>query len=249
MTLLDWCQNNDVPLLYASSASVYGGSGPFREERANSPLNVYGYSKFLFDQHVRRLCPSERRRSSACATSMSTGRGSSTRGTAPRRFSFSSAVSNRGPCAVVRRIGRLRGRRATARFRSVQDVVEVNLDFLITRSAAESQRRQWQSGDVSTVAAATISLSHCRGTARQSVEELVAARSSANSRSHRTRRALQSYTEADSRGFAARAIAPMTPVKGRDSIRRASDFIFARLRVIARRTADIARPRYQPCAP
>jgi ADP-L-glycero-D-manno-heptose 6-epimerase len=54
--LLEWCQNNDVPFLYASSAAVYGGGNVFREERAcEAPLNIYGYSKFLFDQHVRRM--------------------------------------------------------------------------------------------------------------------------------------------------------------------------------------------------
>src|SRR5688572_10983567 len=53
--LLDWCQDDEVPLLYASSASVYGSGPHFREERAcERPLNVYGYSKFLFDQLVRR---------------------------------------------------------------------------------------------------------------------------------------------------------------------------------------------------
>jgi ADP-L-glycero-D-manno-heptose 6-epimerase len=57
--LLDWCQEEEVPLVYASSASVYGaGAAGFREERAcEAPLNVYGYSKFLFDQHVRRTLP------------------------------------------------------------------------------------------------------------------------------------------------------------------------------------------------
>ena len=56
MTLLEYCQNEDVPLLYASSASVYGGGDVFKEEREfEAPLNVYGYSKFLFDQHVRRM--------------------------------------------------------------------------------------------------------------------------------------------------------------------------------------------------
>jgi ADP-L-glycero-D-manno-heptose 6-epimerase len=54
-TLLDWCQEAEVPLLYASSASVYGSGPEFREERScERPLNVYGYSKFLFDQLVRR---------------------------------------------------------------------------------------------------------------------------------------------------------------------------------------------------
>ncbi len=53
--LLDWCQEEEVPLLYASSAAVYGASTAFREERpCERPLNVYGYSKVLFDAHVRR---------------------------------------------------------------------------------------------------------------------------------------------------------------------------------------------------
>jgi ADP-L-glycero-D-manno-heptose 6-epimerase len=56
--LLDWCQEEEVPLLYASSAAVYGASATFREERRfEAPLNVYGYSKFLFDQLVRRRLP------------------------------------------------------------------------------------------------------------------------------------------------------------------------------------------------
>ena len=54
--LLDWCQEEEVPFLYASSAAVYGaGKNGFRVEReCEAPLNVYGYSKFLFDQLVRR---------------------------------------------------------------------------------------------------------------------------------------------------------------------------------------------------
>jgi ADP-L-glycero-D-manno-heptose 6-epimerase len=44
-----------VPFIYASSASVYGAGSVFGESRENErPLNVYGYSKFLFDQAVRR---------------------------------------------------------------------------------------------------------------------------------------------------------------------------------------------------
>ena len=53
--LLDWCQDEDVPLLYASSASVYGAGRAFAEARENEkPLNVYAYSKFLLDQYARR---------------------------------------------------------------------------------------------------------------------------------------------------------------------------------------------------
>lgn len=55
LELLNYCQNEEVPFLYASSASVYGGGGVFQENREyESPLNVYAYSKFLFDQIVRR---------------------------------------------------------------------------------------------------------------------------------------------------------------------------------------------------
>jgi ADP-L-glycero-D-manno-heptose 6-epimerase len=54
--LLEWCQEEEVPLLYASSASVYGAGPEYREERAcERPLNVYAYSKFLFDQGVRAM--------------------------------------------------------------------------------------------------------------------------------------------------------------------------------------------------
>jgi ADP-L-glycero-D-manno-heptose 6-epimerase len=54
--LLEWCQDEGVPFIYASSAAVYGAGPEFREERRyEKPLNVYGYSKFLFDGYVRRI--------------------------------------------------------------------------------------------------------------------------------------------------------------------------------------------------
>ena len=57
--LLDACQAQGTRLLYASSAATYGGSDSFREEpQFEKPLNVYGYSKLLFDNVVRRMLPS-----------------------------------------------------------------------------------------------------------------------------------------------------------------------------------------------
>lgn len=54
--LLHHCLNNKIPYLYASSAAVYGGAKAFVESPENElPLNVYGYSKLLFDQYVRRI--------------------------------------------------------------------------------------------------------------------------------------------------------------------------------------------------
>ncbi len=57
-TLLHYCQAKKISFLYASSAAVYGAGKVFCERRDHeAPLNVYGYSKFLFDQYVRRLLP------------------------------------------------------------------------------------------------------------------------------------------------------------------------------------------------
>ena len=53
--LLEACLHQGARLLYASSAAVYGGAQSFSEDPANElPLNVYGYSKLLFDQHLRQ---------------------------------------------------------------------------------------------------------------------------------------------------------------------------------------------------
>ncbi len=59
--LLHWCQAHGAPFIYASSASVYGAGPNFTEGRENEhPLNAYAYSKFLFDQYVRRHLPEAR---------------------------------------------------------------------------------------------------------------------------------------------------------------------------------------------
>jgi ADP-L-glycero-D-manno-heptose 6-epimerase len=54
--LFEYCRAHEVPLIYASSAAVYGASTVFDEgdPASERPLNVYGYSKLLFDQYVRR---------------------------------------------------------------------------------------------------------------------------------------------------------------------------------------------------
>jgi len=53
--LLDFAMRDEVHLIYASSAALYGAGREFREAReCENPINVYGYSKFLFDQLVRR---------------------------------------------------------------------------------------------------------------------------------------------------------------------------------------------------
>ena len=55
--LFNTCQQAGTRLIYASSAATYGGSDTLRETpEFELPLNVYGYSKLLFDQRMRREC-------------------------------------------------------------------------------------------------------------------------------------------------------------------------------------------------
>lgn len=56
--LLNYCLNRRIPFFYASSASVYGDGPDFIEARQyEKPLNVYGFSKFQFDQYIRQILP------------------------------------------------------------------------------------------------------------------------------------------------------------------------------------------------
>jgi len=53
--LLEFCTTEEIRYIYASSAAVYGARTGFRENpESEAPLNVYAYSKLLFDQVVRR---------------------------------------------------------------------------------------------------------------------------------------------------------------------------------------------------
>jgi ADP-L-glycero-D-manno-heptose 6-epimerase len=59
MRLLDWCTANATPLIYASSAATYGdGAQGFCDDpsltalKTLRPMNLYGWSKHLFDMAV-----------------------------------------------------------------------------------------------------------------------------------------------------------------------------------------------------
>jgi ADP-L-glycero-D-manno-heptose 6-epimerase len=56
--LLRFALAHQIPFIYASSAAAYGDSATFIEQPAyEKPLNIYGYSKLVFDQYVRRVLP------------------------------------------------------------------------------------------------------------------------------------------------------------------------------------------------
>lgn len=72
--LFQSCQKRGSRLLYASSAATYGGADTFREDPAfERPLNVYGYSKLLFDQRMRRECGNNFQRTKAGKTQQVVG--------------------------------------------------------------------------------------------------------------------------------------------------------------------------------
>lgn len=58
--LYRYCQRHGIPFIYASSAAVYGHNANTDEAHDQQmPLNVYGYSKWLFDQYLARQPKSE----------------------------------------------------------------------------------------------------------------------------------------------------------------------------------------------
>src|SRR5512145_44337 len=131
-TLLDWCQEAEVPLLYASSGSVYGASSEFREERAcERPLNVYGYSKFLFDQLVRRALPAKTAQIAGFRYFNVYGPNEAHKGRmASVAWHFFNQYRSEGKVKLFEGSGGYADGEQRRDFVSVEDVVRVNLHFL-----------------------------------------------------------------------------------------------------------------------
>ena len=179
VNLLEWCQDNDVPFLYASSGAVYGGGTEFREERAcEAPLNIYGYSKFLFDQYVRGML---RERTAQVAGfryfNVYGPREQHKERMASVVWHFYRQYASEGRVRLFEGSGGYGAGEQRRDFVSVDDIVKVNLDFL--DHPERSGIFNVGSGKAATynaVAAATVNA--CRAAAgkpRQSVAELVAA--------------------------------------------------------------------------
>ncbi len=55
LQLFEFCRRRRIPFIFASSAAVYGANTHCREaDEYEAPLNVYGYSKLLFDRVLRQ---------------------------------------------------------------------------------------------------------------------------------------------------------------------------------------------------
>jgi ADP-L-glycero-D-manno-heptose 6-epimerase len=132
VALLQHCQDNDIPFLYASSAAVYGAGAVFREERAcESPLNVYGYSKSLFDQYVRRLLPDRTSQIAGFRYFNVYGPREAYKGRmASVVWHFFQQYRAGGKVRLFEGSGGYASGEQRRDFVSIDDVVQVNLDFL-----------------------------------------------------------------------------------------------------------------------
>lgn len=132
LALLDYCQIEDIPFLYASSAAVYGGGDIFREERAfEAPLNVYGYSKFLFDQIVRRRWPERTAQIAGFRYFNVYGHGEQHKGRmASVAFHNFNQYRSEGRVKLFEGYAGYGDGEQRRDFVSVEDVVKVNLHFL-----------------------------------------------------------------------------------------------------------------------
>lgn len=132
LALLEWCQEEGVPFLYASSAAVYGGGTIFKEQREyEAPLNVYGYSKFLFDQAVRRQLPQATAQIAGFRYFNVYGPRESHKGRmASVAFHFFNQYRAGGKVKLFAGSGGYADGEQRRDFVSVEDVVKVNLFFL-----------------------------------------------------------------------------------------------------------------------
>jgi ADP-L-glycero-D-manno-heptose 6-epimerase len=142
--LLEHCLATRVPLVYASSAAVYGASTVFKENdrAAEKPLNVYGYSKLLFDAYVRRrLAERHRRRARGRASTVVGLRYFNVYGPGERHkgamasvaFHLHGQVAATGEARLFEGSGGYGPGEQRRDFVYVADVVDVNLWFLDQR--------------------------------------------------------------------------------------------------------------------
>ena len=127
-TLLDFCLQNNTQYIYASSASVYGGSSEFVENReVEKPLNAYAYSKFLFDQYVRRLGQSSCQVVGLRYFNVYGPREQHKGGMASVAFHFNNQISENGVCRLFEGYDGYENGGQERDFIFVDDVVKVNL--------------------------------------------------------------------------------------------------------------------------
>lgn len=130
--LLDFAIDREIPFIYASSAAVYGANTQFKEDRVNeSPLNVYGYSKLIFDELVRTRLDDTKSQIIGLRYFNVYGPGEGHKGQmASVSYHLSNQMFEGGALKLFEGSGGYDSGDQRRDFIYVDDVVKVNLDFL-----------------------------------------------------------------------------------------------------------------------
>ena len=131
--LLHHCIAKNSAFIYASSASVYGnGEHGFRVDRScEQPINMYAYSKFQFDQYVRRLLPTTKSQIAGFRYFNVYGPGEQHKGAmSSTAFHFNRQIIEQKKARLFEGCDGMANGEQKRDFVYVDDVVDVNLWFL-----------------------------------------------------------------------------------------------------------------------
>lgn len=129
--LFEYAVARGIPFFYASSASVYGAGEQFAEAPENeAPINLYGYSKTLFDRYVRRRLPGLRSPVAGFRYFNVYGPREAHKGRmASVAWHFHRQIADNGSCRLFEGTGGYGDGEQRRDFVYVDDVVAVNLWF------------------------------------------------------------------------------------------------------------------------
>ncbi|MDE0154229.1 MAG: ADP-glyceromanno-heptose 6-epimerase [Gammaproteobacteria bacterium] len=130
--LLEACVDNGAGLIYASSAAVYGGNRRFIEKpQYEHPVNLYGYSKLLFDRYARRIMQRAASQVAGLRYFNVYGPGEQHKGPmASMVFRLHRQLLENGEARLFRGSGGYQDGEQRRDFVHIDDVVDVNLWFM-----------------------------------------------------------------------------------------------------------------------
>ena len=137
--VLHFALDGRIPLVYASSAAVYGHATSSEEIPENEwPLNVYGYSKLQFDRYLRRLMPSVESTVVGLRYFNVYGNGEAHKGRmASMVYHFTQQVKETGVAKLFGEYSGFAPGESTRDFVYVKDLIDMNL-FFMRRNGAKA---------------------------------------------------------------------------------------------------------------
>ena len=130
--ILHWTQENNIQFINASSASVYGlGNKGFIERlEYEMPINMYAFSKFQFDQYIRKLQNKKSQIVSLRYFNVYGPNESHKEGMVSMPFKFNKQIIEEGKCKLFEGNSGYKNGEQKRDFVYVDDCVDVNLWFM-----------------------------------------------------------------------------------------------------------------------